>query len=258
MLVPLTYCLTDSHDLPATRNTDYVCEHGASRNFEVWRSDGGAENSEETMDERLDRIEQEMAVDPMAALENQTTDAKVEMDVLDALQDIRTRNARTERADVNAVLDRVNSKPDEEYLSAEARAELEQKRREEAEDEAEVRRVFGKIHNGGRPANPGFSNGLTSIELDEDVDPSEAMPDAPSAGPEASGSGSQSPAPSSNSAAGPSVKRRLEKTEPDALSLLSEQQRKLNQSAGSMPPPPLSKKKRNEAMANKLGIKRKT
>lgn len=218
------------------------------------------------MDERLDRLEQEMAVDPMAALENQTTDAKVEMDVLDKLQDIRTRNARNERADVNTILDHVSSRPDEAYLTPEERAELEQRRREEEEDEAEVRRLFGKIQNGGRPANPGFANGITSIELDEGLDPADPMPDDPSA-PVASASGSKdgSGSTSSNgtslnggSTTTTSVKRRLEETEPDPLALLSEKQRALNKQAGSMPPPPLSKKKRNEAMANKLGIKRKT
>ncbi|KAI9340599.1 hypothetical protein BDR26DRAFT_972913 [Obelidium mucronatum] len=67
------------------KNTDYVCEHGAMRNFEPWR--------EET-----------------DALENRTVASKVEMDILDALDEIRTRNAATERMDVAAVLDRLQGK----------------------------------------------------------------------------------------------------------------------------------------------------
>lgn len=202
------------------------------------------------MEERLDRIEKEMAEDPMAQLENQTTDAKVEMDILDKLQDIRTRNARTERADVDAVLDRVNAV---DYLDAEARAELEKKQQEDEEDEAEVRRVFGKIQGGSAPAHPGPSNNVSSIELNEELDPADAMPDQPS-------NGDNSPAPSassSNTNGSTSVKRRLEDVEPDATSFLTAEQKKFSSSGGNMPPPPLSKKKRNEAMASKLGIKRK-
>jgi Saf4/Yju2 protein len=73
------------------KNTDYQAEHGASRNFEPWRE----ERAEEEED-RLAKLEEEEN-NPMKALENRTTDSKREMDILDALQDIRSRNARNER-----------------------------------------------------------------------------------------------------------------------------------------------------------------
>lgn len=223
------------------------------------------------MEERLDRIESEMATDPMAALENQTTDAKVEMDILDKLQDIRTRNARTERADVDAVLDRISSRAPDDYLTQAAKAELEKFRQEEEEDEAEVRRVFGKVNAAttGSTVQNAYGNGLQSIELDEELDPNEAMPslggppDRPIASTSASGGASPAASASSSNGGGGggggSVKRRLEETEPDATSLLSADQQKWaseNKSAAANPPP-LSKKKRNAAMASKLGIKRK-
>ncbi|CAG8782075.1 12838_t:CDS:1, partial [Acaulospora morrowiae] len=44
---------------------------------------------------------------PMKALENRTIDSKREMDILDALDEIRTRNARNERVDADAVLDKL-------------------------------------------------------------------------------------------------------------------------------------------------------
>ena len=73
------------------KNTDYAAEHGASRNFEPWR-----EEKEVEEEDRLARLEEEEN-NPMKALENRTVDSKREMEILDALQDIRARNARNER-----------------------------------------------------------------------------------------------------------------------------------------------------------------
>ncbi|KAG0165310.1 hypothetical protein DFQ28_008971 [Apophysomyces sp. BC1034] len=80
------------------KNTDYVAEHGASRNFEPWRGQAGEDDKDEE--------EEEAANDPMQALENRTLDSKREMDIMDALDEIRTRNARSERVSVEDVLDR--------------------------------------------------------------------------------------------------------------------------------------------------------
>lgn len=84
------------------QNTDYVAENGVSRNFEPWRD-------EEAASEDLKRQqEEEEEYDPMKALENRTMDSKREMDILDALDEIRTRNARSERVDVEEVLDKLS------------------------------------------------------------------------------------------------------------------------------------------------------
>lgn len=75
---------------------DYEAEKGAKRNFEPWRE---AKLAEETEEERLDRLEREEAErDAMKELETKTLDAKTEMQIADALDEIRTRNARNERA----------------------------------------------------------------------------------------------------------------------------------------------------------------
>ncbi|KAI0408113.1 DUF572-domain-containing protein [Xylaria palmicola] len=77
------------------KNNDYACERGAKRNTEPWRV-----GREETDEERLDRLEKEEEErDAMVELEAKTVDAKREMAVADALDEIRTRNARVERAD---------------------------------------------------------------------------------------------------------------------------------------------------------------
>lgn len=78
------------------KNMDYECESGAKRNFEPWRE---AKLAEETEEERLDRLEREEAEkDAMKELETKTLDAKTEMQIADALDEIRTRNARHEIA----------------------------------------------------------------------------------------------------------------------------------------------------------------
>ena len=75
----------------------------------------------------------------MKALENRTVDAKREMDILDALQDIRARNARNER--VGQTVDLVAR-----ITMEDLETEEDQRRRvEEEEDEKLVREVFAKV-----------------------------------------------------------------------------------------------------------------
>ncbi|KAI9276186.1 CWC16 protein [Sporodiniella umbellata] len=105
------------------KNTDYVAENGASRNFEPWRGEEEKNESEESEEE-----------DPMKALENRTLDSKREMDILDALDEIRTRNARSERVDVDDVLNRFSNE-DQEEISA-------RMQEEEEEYEKEAKAVF--------------------------------------------------------------------------------------------------------------------
>lgn len=74
---------------------DYTCERGAKRNYEPWRE---AQLAEETEEERLDRIaKEEEERDAMKDLEKKTLDAKTEMAIADALDDVRHRNAARER-----------------------------------------------------------------------------------------------------------------------------------------------------------------
>lgn len=115
------------------KNTDYAAEHGASRNFEPWREEKTVEE-----EDRLAKLEEEEN-NPMKALENRTVDSKREMDILDALQDIRARNARNERIGQSVdLLDRLGM---EEIETEEDR----EKKLAEEEDEKLVREVFAKI-----------------------------------------------------------------------------------------------------------------
>ena len=118
---------------------DYECERGAKRNFEIWRDPAANDKPLETEDEMLDRIESEQAEagGAMAELETKVVDAKREMEIADALDEIRTRNARISRAEGKdgegealEVAERVRREKEEE------------KRRVEREDEEAARKAF--------------------------------------------------------------------------------------------------------------------
>lgn len=70
----------------------------------------------------------------MKALENRTIDSKREMDILDALDEIRLRNARSERLKVDEILRRFSDKDKEEIE--------ERLKQEAAQDEQEAIKAF--------------------------------------------------------------------------------------------------------------------
>ncbi|ETV87697.1 hypothetical protein H257_01180 [Aphanomyces astaci] len=80
------------------KNGDYATEHGCKRNFEQWR--------EREADEAaiLKEREEEEKGDSMKALENRTLDSKREMDIIDALDEIKAINQRHAKVDTDAIL----------------------------------------------------------------------------------------------------------------------------------------------------------
>ncbi|KAI0119992.1 DUF572-domain-containing protein [Nemania sp. FL0031] len=137
------------------KHNDYACERGAKRNTEPWRV-----GREETDEERLDRLEKEEEErDAMVELEAKTVDAKREMAVADALDEIRTRNARFERADRDGLEVGVTSVIDEE-------AELQEK-----EDAEAARRAFESAKH---------LNDIIEEEIIEDDETMNTVPSTPS------------------------------------------------------------------------------
>ncbi|CAI6293642.1 unnamed protein product [Periconia digitata] len=114
------------------RNMDYECEKGAKRNFEPWRE---AKLNEETEEERLDRLEREEAErDAMKELETKVHDAKQEMAIADALDEMRSRNARREQAAKEGTLSNIEVDDVDEM----------RKRQDEEDDEA-ARKAFERF-----------------------------------------------------------------------------------------------------------------
>jgi hypothetical protein len=192
------------------KNTDYIAEHGASRNFEPWREEKAVEE-----EDRLAKLEEEEN-NPMKALENRTVDSKREMDVLDALHDIRARNARNERVGKSEdIIARIGR---EDVISPED----EQRRKEEEEDERLVREVFSKVSVPG--AGPSHKSEEDAEEDAEETPASTVV----------------------------TVKRKADDVEPDLKSLLPENTRGMvNAISASLQPA----KKKKADNSKSLGIK---
>lgn len=124
------------------KNMDYTCERGAKRNFEVWR-DPASKELQETDDQRLDRLEREEAEaaeeeerNAMEELEAKMEENKREVQVADALDEIRVRNARIERGG--------KGNKEEQALAQTRQSATEAQRREEEELEEAARLAFAK------------------------------------------------------------------------------------------------------------------
>eukprot|EP00053_Salpingoeca_punica_P007675 m.69903 g.69903 ORF g.69903 m.69903 type:complete len:371 (-) comp14274_c1_seq1:168-1280(-) len=123
-----TKCCSEIAFKTDPKNTDYVCEIGATRNFNHWViRDKDAEDAAEAAVEELEN-------NPMLALEKRTEESRQEMDILDALEEIKDANARGAKVSLDSVLEQ-----------RQAEREAEQQRwlsSIEDEDEALTKAVF--------------------------------------------------------------------------------------------------------------------
>lgn len=166
-------------------NSDYTCEHGAQRNFEPWRDQADAAEAA--------KLEREAAEEnnPMKHLENRTEDTKREIDILDALDEMRSVRARQERVGIDSALS---------LQAEETRADLQA---EFEEDEAEVQKYFGASKTSGGGGNGGDGNDddddddedqvLEEIDLFDLVSTVKAKPAVPSSSASSSASSSSKP-----------------------------------------------------------------
>ncbi|SPO23999.1 related to YJU2 - Essential nuclear protein, putative spliceosomal component [Ustilago trichophora] len=161
--IKCTQCSAEITFKTDPKNADYTAEHGASRNFVPTKEADGDDEGEDkllTEEEKLERKLEKMEGDPMKQLEARTLDSKREMEILDALQDIRTRNARLERVDTDAVLAKLHGKSIGPTapggLTAKSVEEEEQAKAEE-EDEALVQKYFGKALDTSTPSSGGVT-----------------------------------------------------------------------------------------------------
>lgn len=140
------------------KNMDYTCERGAKRNFEPWR-DPESKEMKETDEERLARLEQEEAEEmenaernAMEELEQKMVESKREMAIADALDEIRTRNARIERGErggkEEVALSRVRDEAEEARLRAQKEDEEAARAAFEVDNVARARREEENLVNG--------------------------------------------------------------------------------------------------------------
>lgn len=92
------------------QNSDYVVEAGAARNFEPWR-----DQDEELDKEKRKRDADEMG-DAMKSLENRTLDSKREMDILAALDEMKSMKSRHATVSVDEMLEALQRTGEEKEL----------------------------------------------------------------------------------------------------------------------------------------------
>ncbi|CAK7350123.1 unnamed protein product [Dovyalis caffra] len=108
------------------QNSDYIVESGATRNFEPWRAE-----DEELDNEKKKRDAEEMG-DAMKSLENRTLDSKREMDILAALDEMKSMKSRHATVSVDAMLEALQ------------RTASEKEKKLEEEDEDLIKSIFQK------------------------------------------------------------------------------------------------------------------
>ncbi|KAL5703040.1 hypothetical protein ACHQM5_028211 [Ranunculus cassubicifolius] len=106
------------------QNSDYIVESGASRNYEPWRAE-----DEEADGQKRKRDDEEMG-DAMKSLENRTLDSKREMDIMAALDEMKSMRSR--HAGVSS----------EELLKALQRSGEQKEEELHAEDEALIKSIY--------------------------------------------------------------------------------------------------------------------
>ena len=158
--IKCTVCSAACCFLTDPKNGDYKTESGCTRNFEAWRE------KERVEEELVKEKEADEEGDAMRALEARTADSKNEMDILDALDEMRAQNARHEQVDVDNILDAVHSRrerqaPEDLEAAAAAAAAADE------EDEELVRKNFMSA----RAAAQDSSNSSGDSDNDGDAPP---------------------------------------------------------------------------------------
>lgn len=119
-------CLAEITFKTDPQNADYVVENGATRNFQALKL------AEEQAEREAKEIEEEEKSNPMKLLENRTKASKREMELLESLEELRDLNQRHAQVDFDHML--------KQYAIYEENLKIKQ----EEEDEAFIREVFGK------------------------------------------------------------------------------------------------------------------
>ncbi|XP_043838570.1 splicing factor YJU2 [Dromiciops gliroides] len=118
--IKCTRCLAEITFKTDPENTDYTMEHGATRNFQA----------EKLLEEEEKRVQKEREDEelnnPMKVLENRTKDSKLEMEVLENLQELKELNQRQANVDFEAMLQQHRV------------SEEEKRHREQEEDQREM------------------------------------------------------------------------------------------------------------------------
>jgi len=120
-----TQCYSEITFRTDPKNHDYIAEWGASRNHEPWKDMLMAEEEYKEMKQN------EMKEDAMKSLEHRTYDSKREMDILDALDQVKSLNRRQANVNYEEMIEKVIHKEQE---------------KEEKEMEQDIQNEVNKIY----------------------------------------------------------------------------------------------------------------
>lgn len=125
-----TKCISEITFKTDPKSSDYIMEHGATRNFESLR------RLQEKIARENKEDEEEEIANPMKALENRTRDSKREMESVEKLEELRDKNTRAAAIDPEKMI--------EDHLRTGQQIVETQIQKQEEEDEELVRQIFGK------------------------------------------------------------------------------------------------------------------
>ncbi|KAK7582291.1 hypothetical protein V9T40_013736 [Parthenolecanium corni] len=126
--IKCTRCLQEISFKTDPQNTDYVIEAGATRNFMALKLAQEQEKREE------EELKEEEANNPMTLLENRTQQSKLELERMEALEDLKDLSRRHHTTDFNQLLQK--------YNTSEMKKKMEELQKEE--DEKLVQTLVGK------------------------------------------------------------------------------------------------------------------
>ena len=128
--IKCTRCMSEIVFRSDLESEDYIIEHGATRNFQAYHL------AQLQAEKEHEKKKQEEEDDPMMALEKRTKDSRSEMERLEALEEIRDINQRLTTVD------------HEDLLKQNVERQLLEAKRQEDEDDAYVKSLFGKTSTG--------------------------------------------------------------------------------------------------------------
>lgn len=215
------------------KNADFTPEHGATRTFDNWSEadpEGRAGALPTAAEDDEDDPERE-ACDAMAELERSQEASRREMEIMDELADLRSRNARVDTSKVGDDPEALLAKLHEGRLS---REEEERRTKEAEEDDAEVAKYFTKMAPPPLPLGGKGKEKAKDDSPDGEKDGSEEAEEKPK---------------------GPTIKRAVTAAgEPSVAAILAAKGKAAEPVA---PPAPAQVKRKREGMQKLLGIKKK-
>ncbi|XP_061699817.1 splicing factor YJU2 [Syngnathoides biaculeatus] len=164
--IKCTRCLAEITFKTDPENTDYAMEHGATRNFQA----------EKLIEEEEKRIQQEREDEelnnPMKVLENRTRDSKMEMEVLENLQELKELNQRQAQVDFEGMLGQYR-----ELEKREREREIEEDERETKDmlERALVKRLRDSDSENEDESNSGSSKDGQSEKTSEAGNPTDIL-----------------------------------------------------------------------------------